>query len=166
MRAVGEVRHSPPRSEAPAALESGNVPVCNLQVGDLVEPAGAFVVATSPLRMSSSKRSARAISRAIRGTRAVPTETGIKPGAGIGPLPFSGPRRDPKRKGGIFQSEPSEKPQVHQPGGVGVLHGKLRQRFLHGRRQLPGGSSLARIVREGRPGAGSSPKRLISRGLR
>ena len=60
----------------------------------------------------------------------VPTQTGIKPGAGIGPLALSSPRGKPKADGGIFLRKPREKTQIHQPGGVGVLHGKLAERFI------------------------------------
>src|SRR5437879_5978350 len=58
------------------------------------------------------------------------TQTRIKPRAGIGPLPLGGPPGKPKEDGGIFQGKPREKTQVHQPGRVGVLHGKLAERFI------------------------------------
>src|SRR5207248_162917 len=61
---------------------------------------------------------------------AVLTQTGIKPGAGIGPLALSSPRGKPKRDGGIFQRESCKKTQIHQPGGVGILDGKLGERFI------------------------------------
>jgi hypothetical protein len=35
-----------------------------------------------------------------------------------------------KGDGGIFQSEPREKTQVDQPGGVGILHGELGERLV------------------------------------
>jgi hypothetical protein len=60
----------------------------------------------------------------------VPTQTGIKPGAGVGPLALSSPRSQPKRDGGIFLRKSCEKAQIHQPGGVGVLRGKLGEGFI------------------------------------
>ena len=60
------------------------------------------------------------------------TQTGIKPGAGIGPLGLSSPRGQAKRDGGIFLRKPREKTQIHQPGSVGVLRGKLAERFIQG----------------------------------
>jgi hypothetical protein len=45
-------------------------------------------------------------------------------------LALGGPRGQPKGSGRIFQSQPREKTQVHQPGGVGVLCGKLGERFI------------------------------------
>jgi hypothetical protein len=68
--------------------------------------------------------------RSIGASAVVRTQTGIEPGAGIGPLPLRGPRGKPKGDGGIFQGESGEKTQVHQPGGVRVLHGKLAERFI------------------------------------
>ena len=47
-------------------------------------------------------------------------------------MTLCGPLRKPEADGGIAQCEPREETQVHKPGGVGILLGKLGQRIIEG----------------------------------